>query len=216
MTDSIILPMRKDLAYGGKVEDPLEAFDVRPYRLGLAAGIDELLGEYTFFTPALAYCHGFFQDVFWADLIRDAGRDVSLTRLRFSTRLFDGVTSKDGTEWGNQLWAVAANDWPIVERHVSSIVLSNLGGLAGWYFWQELRIPDPVRREKDPLWPGTVPVHAIVVSGPSSKAVFSTKSSPPRPVRKAAEGRTQAAGAALASGVDPYAAGLGVDQETAK
>lgn len=96
----------------GSTVDPFEQAKVGQLKLQAAKALQELTGEYAFYTPALLHVFGQLPFDPLTDFQRDVRRDVASFSVRFNLPIFRGLAVPDDASWNHVLYAMPREDWP--------------------------------------------------------------------------------------------------------
>lgn len=149
-----------------------------------AAGLTDLTGEYTFFTPAILYVHGNFQDGPLIDFMYDLNVEVKFYYKQFRKPLFRGLEARTNGDpaWNFALWAVRSEYFQALNDFLVSVTLTyrddhTVAGVGE----QLVSIPDPLRVDRtvlyDPAIPH-VPVTVFGINGSRYRAALETSDRP--------------------------------------
>jgi hypothetical protein len=123
--------------------------------------------EYQFFTPALLYIYGRFNDRPLLDFMQETKQEVRLMHRLFNQPIFRGFHTPDGnTDWCRALWAVERTIWDAFENFMLSVVMSEAS--AGCVYGagsQDVQIVDPLAIDRSVIISVPVPALDIVVFG---------------------------------------------------
>lgn len=203
----------------GRTVDMEGRVDKNEMRLGRTPLLANTLNDLVWFTPAILYLHGAFQDRFLLDFAASfpQGDDVFYGFYRFDRALFAGLGAPDGDEeWNHVLFCVEKHFWEDFKKFMVTIVLQH--SPKNWHaeiVHQRMEIPDP-KGYGDPK-NGMCEVHAFGMNGTDGILVLNYLHFPLRPKFTAFAPRAsiQAFNAAIAAGVNPVdAAQIAHDKET--
>lgn len=124
--------------------------------------------QYRFFSPALPYLHGRFNDDYLLDFMRGYPAEVRLMWHKFSKPLFRGMQAPDGDrEWNFGLWAVEADVYPALESFLLSVSLIDSDRKVTYRLGaQDVLIADPLRVDKrGGVIAANIPLLSVVVFG---------------------------------------------------
>jgi len=137
-----------------------------PMDFGQADSLDSF-SNYQFFTPAILYLLGGFQDQSWAQMMLDLDQDLTLMFHRFDRPVFSGITAPDGDkEWNYVLWATTQEEWQSIESYLLSMVfmdkpnrrMHKVGA-------QDVTVYDPLHLQKHRMLQPPFPTTDVVVLG---------------------------------------------------
>lgn len=169
-------PRAEGVTYSGPALDLRTGRIVR-HKLPLTPGCRALTElDMAFFTPAILYLYGGFTDAPFVDYMLGLGRDVRIFEHVFSKPVFVGlIDAKAYSEyhWNYTLWAVDAPDAKGLGDHLCSVATADSKKKTFTRVGQqELVIPDPLARERDPANPQTLRITAFGLDGSEFQAGF--------------------------------------------
>lgn len=173
--------------------DSLPVLDARgfikkyPLPVGQAKTFQSFEKDYAFFTPAILYLHGNFNDTPLLDLCCLTGTNIKFYFYKSNVRIFQRLEAKSNgnADWNFVLWAVAREHWKAVSDFLVSITLSysesrEVAGIGE----QNFQILDPLAVSYAKLVNGNIPLMSIAAFGLNTnnfRAYFTTDAnfSPP-------------------------------------
>lgn len=143
-------------------------------RLNIGADV-ERLGQFedrfVFFTPALLYLYGGFNDKFLSAFRAEQNREIPFYFTSFDRPLFRGLrnTLSGWGGWNHILWAIDREWFNKFDHHLLTQLVQPAPGTVCRYVRVDYAIKDPVYRDRatiDPmLWPSIdIPVYGVVYS----------------------------------------------------
>jgi hypothetical protein len=137
-----------------------------PLKFGTASRLSDL-STLSFFTPALLYVHGGYDDGPLLRFMEDMDDEVFIGHYRFNSAIFTGFETSDGDkDWNHVLWAVHRHIWPAFESYMISVaVIHHKFRVVCRAGAQDITIADPLFVETQTIIPPTLPTADIVVLG---------------------------------------------------
>lgn len=121
---------------------------VRKYHftVGPAESLAAFQEEWAFFTPAVMYLRGGFEDAYLIDYMYELQEEVRFCFHKFDRPLFDGLFTPTGdADWNYVLWALRREYWDGFVDFVCSISVADVDAKHVWrYGLQEVDVVDPV------------------------------------------------------------------------
>ena len=139
-------------------------------RFGASEGLFAFKDQYKFFSPALLYVFGRFDDGPIMQFLIEGDPDLRIMFYRFARPIFKGLTTPDGdANWNFVLWGMDAKIWPAFENFLLSFVVTdtehqcvfNIGA-------QDITIADPLTMDKQVILQPMFPSIDIVMFGVDS------------------------------------------------
>jgi hypothetical protein len=149
---------------GGQVAPKFEM------KFGAASGLHEFGDQYQFFSPALLYIFGRFDDGPLLQFMAEKAPDLRIMFHRFARRLFKGMVTPDGDEnWNYALWAMESSIWPVFENYLLSFAITDSEHQCVFKVGaQDLTIADPLTVDRRVVLPPALPSIDVVVLGVDS------------------------------------------------
>lgn len=113
--------------------------------------------HFRFFSPAIPYLYGRFNDEPLADFIQETGEEIQYLWHRFDRPLFRGMQTPDGDKaWNHVLWGIEARHWKAFENFMLSVVFMDTPAQRLYSIGvQDVRIVDPLWMQS--IRPGGLP-----------------------------------------------------------
>lgn len=123
--------------------------------------------RFAFFTPAILYLWGRFDEALLFHFLELQGCRVDLFHTRFTRPLFQGLEAPNGdADWNRVLWAVERPFWKPLEDHLLAAVCTDRREkMVFRYASQDLTVADPLFLDRCLLAPPRVPVMPITAFG---------------------------------------------------
>ena len=150
-----------DDRFDGRVVDKYQA------EFGNAKDLQQIQREWRFFTPALLYLFGRFDDEPIARFYDEIREVMPIAYHRFDRALFSGMRTPLGnSDWDHVLWAVPAERWDQFEQYLISLLVVDHNSKTTYGVGaQDVEIFDPVFADKNSLLPLIIPMIRVVVLG---------------------------------------------------
>ena len=184
------------------------------YRMGLERlrRLSDVTDRYCFFTPALLYLYGRFNDQPLVDFLADYKKPVHLMHALFDHPIFGGLETPDGNaDWNRALWAIAREALPAFEAYILSVTMHDTPHhLVFRIGAQDLWLPDPLAVDRRGILerPLCITVFGVdsnarvIAFDPSGKGLPVLRSWPPQP-RTVQFAKLMFAGNNPTSAIDP-------------
>ena len=145
----------------------------------------EMLGDYTFFTPALLHTHGAWSSKKWTELSPLAGRDITVMYAVLPEPIFSGIPNPNESrvDWNKSIFFVKHADWHAVCEFVIGTTAYANGNFAAGYGVQDIFVKDVLsaRKARPMAKIPLIPVNGFGVRTPRWTLAFS--GTPPKPIR---------------------------------
>src|SRR4051812_19370615 len=103
-----------------------ELFEKHWMEFGAAGSLAPFVVQYQFFTPALLYVYGRFNDRPIFDFAAQYAGSFRVYHRLFDHEIFRGMETPDGDPaWNRALWAIERSAWPAFEQWMLSITFSD-------------------------------------------------------------------------------------------
>jgi hypothetical protein len=154
----------------GSLADPRGKPILRPLRVGQAESLKAMTGEYAFFTPALLYLSGLFDERALIDFVHGLGGAPVFYQHRFLSPVFRGLQHPHvGDGWNYTLWGLHRHYWSFFADFMCAVTFSyrekqTVVGIG----LQELVIVDPLALDKKRILTADLPRLLIASLGLNS------------------------------------------------
>lgn len=140
------LPVKEEFADRGAAAAPSATVPKSRLRCGAAGALADLAEEYVFFSPALLYAYGRFDDAHLAQVMWELGEDVPVFWYKGRRPVLGMPPAPDGSsDWAHAVFAVRPRHWGPVRDHVLGLtVVDRDEGLVLRYGEQRFAVLDPL------------------------------------------------------------------------
>lgn len=153
-------------------------------KCGAASKLQDLAGEYAFFTPAILYVHGGFRDGPLIDFMYDLNVEVRFYYKQFRKPIFRGLESRSNGDpaWNFALWAVRSEYFQALNDFLVSLTFTYAEDKTTAGIGEQLvTIPDPLHVDRtfvyDPAMP-QLPVTVFGINGSRYRAAMEVSDRP--------------------------------------
>lgn len=149
-------------------------FEKTKLKLGTLKRLKDLEEDFYFFSLALPYIYGRFQDHFFVEYCNTIKEKIDVYYYAFKSQVWDGLTTPDGdADWNFCLFALEKPYWPSFLDYICSLTFIDQTKGNCWRFgFQQFQLRDPLEEDRAILGTTTITAGAFGIYSNRHRLAF--------------------------------------------